>query len=223
MLEPHFLKPILEKGFRAAWVGRVHEVNTNTDRENAIARLWPHHQKAVERLNYKPSQLWRCEQTHSNEVSSVEAFQESSNQTNTDQIIPTSDGLITNNKNNLLGIYVADCGAIYIADPVKKAVGLLHSGKVGTEKNILKVGIQQMQARYGSRPQDLIICLAPCIRPPAYDIDFAATIQQQALEQGVLPANYHDSQICTTSSPEEYYSYRQELGKTGRMLALLGI
>jgi polyphenol oxidase len=33
----------------------------------------------------------------------------------------------------------------------------------------------------------------------------------------------HDSGVCTACDLERYYSYRAEKGKTGRMLALLGL
>ena len=43
---------------------------------------------------------------------------------------------MTNVRGLCLGVYVADCCAIYLADPVKRAIGLLHSGKKGTELGI---------------------------------------------------------------------------------------
>jgi polyphenol oxidase len=33
----------------------------------------------------------------------------------------------------------------------------------------------------------------------------------------------HDSGVCTACDLDHYYSYRAEKGKTGRMLALLGL
>jgi len=122
----------------------------------------------------------------------------------------------------VLGIYVADCGAIYIVDQKTGALGLLHSGKKGTELGILSKAIAQMVAEFGSDPEDLVVALAPCIRPPAYEIDFAKDIRQQALAAGVKEENYHDCGVCTSSDLDQYYSYRVEKGATGRMLALLG-
>ncbi|MDB4412825.1 polyphenol oxidase family protein, partial [bacterium] len=58
--------------------------------------------------------------------------------------------------------------------------------------------------------------------PPHYEIDFAATIREQALDAGVPPTRYHDIGLCTASDLGRFYSYRIEKGNTGRMLALLG-
>ena len=61
--------------------------------------------------------------------------------------------------------------------------------------------------------------LGPCIRPPDYDVDFAAEIGNQAQAAGV--GNFIDCGLNTASDPARFYSYRKELGKTGRMMALM--
>jgi polyphenol oxidase len=111
-------------------------------------------------------------------------------------------------------------GAIWLADRVNGAIGLLHSGKKGTEGNILGRAVQQMQENFGSQPENLIAVLGPCIRPPHYEIDFAAEIGRQAAAAGIR--DYHDCKTCTASDLHRYYSYRKELGRTGRMMALIG-
>ena len=78
-----------------------------------------------------------------------------------------------------------------------------------------------MKEQFGSDPGDLVVQLSPCIRPPHYEIDFAAQIRQQCREAGVN--QIHDSGVCTACDLNSYYSYRAEKGKTGRMLALLGL
>ena len=78
-----------------------------------------------------------------------------------------------------------------------------------------------MRARFGSAPEDLIVQLGPCIRPPHYEIDFAADVLRQCRERGV--SNVHDSGVCTACDLDRYYSYRAEKSRTGRMLALLAL
>ena len=63
--------------------------------------------------------------------------------------------------------------------------------------------------------------LSPCIRPPHYEVDFAAEIVRGCQERGV--ENIHDSGACTACDLEQYYSYRVEKGRTGRMLAFLAM
>ncbi len=121
----------------------------------------------------------------------------------------------------MLGVYVADCCAVYILDPKTPAIGLVHSGRKGTELGVVTNGINQMVHRFASNPANMIVQLSPCIRPPHYEIDFAAEIMRQCRAFGVK--EIHDSEVCTACDLARYYSYRAEKGKTGRMLALLGL
>ena len=78
-----------------------------------------------------------------------------------------------------------------------------------------------MIERFGSDPANMIVQLSPCIRPPHYEVDFAAEIIRQCRALGVQ--QIRDSDTCTASELGRYYSYRAEKGKTGRMLALIGL
>ena len=131
------------------------------------------------------------------------------------------DAIITNQQGIALGIHVADCCAVYIVDPKTPAIGLAHSGKKGTALEIAAKTIRQMKECFGSDPENMIVQLSPCIRPPHYEINFAAEIIRQCRSYGVK--QIHDSGICTACDLDRYYSYRAEKGKTGRMLALLGL
>jgi polyphenol oxidase len=67
----------------------------------------------------------------------------------------------------------------------------------------------------------MVAQLSPCIRPPHYEVDFAAQIVDQCRVAGI--GQIHDCRTCTACELERYYSYRIEMGKTGRMLALLAL
>lgn len=136
--------------------------------------------------------------------------------------IPGVDGLVTGQPGVALGIYVADCAAVFLVDPVRRVSGLIHSGRKGTELGITAKAIARMVAEFGSAPQDLVAVVSPCIRPPAYEVDFAADIRDQCRGAGIPGASVHDAGCCTSREPDRFYSYRMEKGKTGRMLAVLG-
>ena len=69
-----------------------------------------------------------------------------------------------------LGIYVADCCAVYLADPVRRVIALLHSGRKGSELGITTAVVARMRADFGCNPADITVQLSPCIRPPQYEI-----------------------------------------------------
>ena len=205
-------------GIRAAWVERVPDLSITGDRDAAMRALRPHHQRVVSSFGGDSAAWWRAEQVHGTAVAVVPAASEI---TAPDGLpcVPGVDGLVTNQPGIILSIYVADCGAIWLADRETGAIGLLHSGKKGTEGNIFAAGLQTLHENFGTRPENVVAVLSPCIRPPDYEVDFAQEIHTQAQQAGV--GTFHDCRLNTAADLGRFYSYRRELGKTGRMLALI--
>ncbi|MEY2597753.1 MAG: hypothetical protein RLZZ142_12, partial [Verrucomicrobiota bacterium] len=131
------------------------------------------------------------------------------------------DGLVSGEPGVCLGIYVADCCAVYLVDVRRRVIGLVHSGAKGTRLGVVPAALAVMERDFGCVGSDVVAVLSPCIRPPRYEVDFAAEIRAQCAGRGVRQV--HDSGACTGSDLERYYSYRMEKGRTGRMLALLGL
>ena len=204
-------------GVRAAWVERIPGVDTAGDRDQAMRALRPHHEAMVQEFA-AGSTWWRAEQVHGAEVAVVPGAPTIPAPDGL-PVVPGVDGLVTIRPGVVLAIYVADCGAIWLADRGTGAIGLLHSGKKGTELNIFQRALERMRADFGTRPEDVTAVLGPCIRPPHYDVDFAAEIGRQAEGAGI--GNFIDCGLDTASDGARFYSYRMELGKTGRMMALM--
>jgi hypothetical protein len=204
--------PALDLPFvRHAFLGRIPGLDVYVDRQEALQRLAGLHREAIRELGFGDGALALAGQVHGNEVALVEAAG--------GPPAPGADGLITNKPGVTLGIYVADCCPIYLVDPVARAIGLVHSGRKGTELGIAGKAIEAMQTHFKSNPADLVVQLGPCIRPPFYEVDFAADIVSQCRARGVTKVS--DGGANTAADLTRYYSYRVEHGKTGRMLALL--
>ena len=200
---------------RHAFIKRVRGIDVSHDKTEALKRLDVVHREARLEIGMADWPLLTAQQIHGDKIATVDQ------PVARDKEFAGCDGLITNQKRIALGIHVADCCAIYIVDPKMPAIGLVHSGKKGTERAIVPKAIQQMREHFGSDPAELIVQLSPCIRPPHYEIDFAAKIIEQCRAAGAK--NIHDPGVCTACDTDRYYSYRAEKGKTGRMLALLGL
>jgi len=135
--------------------------------------------------------------------------------------VPEVDALATSVPRLPLVVRVADCGPVYFYDPAQQVIALAHSGRRGTEGNIVAETISCLRETFDTNPENVIVQLGACIRPPHYEIDFAAEIGRQARACGVR--HYHDCGACTASHLDRYYSYRAEKGKTGRMWAVFMI
>lgn len=202
-------------GITSVFVGRVPGVSVVVDREEALERLSASHHQVLASTGLANKRFCYANQVHGREVAIVDAA--------TPEAMPlgSADGLVTNDPGCVLAIYVADCCAVSIVDPVRKVIGLTHSGRKGSELDITGVAIDLMIERFGSQASDLIVDLSPCIRPPYYEVDFAEMIRESARKRGV--GTIWDEGICTAAQNDLYYSYRLEMGKTGRMVSLLSI
>lgn len=194
---------------------RVAGLEMSHDKAEALARLDSVHREIRTQQGLGAAPFVTAQQVHGNRIGVVGGA------TAEDKCFEACDGLITNQRKICLGIYVADCCAVYLVDPVRGAIGLVHSGKKGTELGVVAKAIASMTEHFGSRASDLVVQLSPCIRPPHYEVDFAAEIVRQCGELGVTSVN--DSGVCTACDLTRYYSYRAEKGRTGRMLAFLAL
>jgi copper oxidase (laccase) domain-containing protein len=200
---------------RHGFVRRIPGVALSNDKDVVLANLDQVHRRARRELGLEGHAFATARQVHGNQVAVIDA------PFSGDRCFENYDGLITNQRDVCLGIYVADCCAIYLIDRNRRAIGLIHSGKKGSALGIVRSAIALLKDKFGVSATDLIAQLSPCIRPPHYEVDFAAQIIEQCREAGV--ATIHDSGICTACDLERYYSYRAEKGRTGRMLALLAL
>lgn len=80
------------------------------------------------------------------------------------------DGLITNIQGIVLCAFFADCVPVLLADPVHRAIGLVHSGWRGTAASISQVALTAMHDVYGTRPGDCLAAVGPSICGDCYEV-----------------------------------------------------
>jgi hypothetical protein len=196
---------------------RIPGVGVSNDKAKVLERLDVAHRQIRNAIGIGDRPLFTAEQIHGNNIAVIDSCSRGP----VGREFPACDGIITNQRGIALGIYVADCCAVYLVDPETYAIGLVHSGRKGTELGVVTNAVLEMADRFGSDPANMVVQLSPCIRPPHYEVDFAVEIIRQCRALGVK--QIHDSSICTACYLNQYYSYRAEKGKTGRMLAVLGL
>jgi hypothetical protein len=152
------------------------------------------------------------------------------------------DGLVTATPGLAVGVLVADCGAILLADPIAKVVGALHAGWRGAAGGIVQQGISKM-CQLGAEPSRIQAFLGPCIGVAHFEVgeevatlfpdkcvervgfdkphaNLKCWIRQQLLDQGLLEQHLEMHPACTYSDTR-LYSYRRQKEQSGRMLALI--
>jgi copper oxidase (laccase) domain-containing protein len=214
---------------RHVFIQKIPGIDVSHDKAEVLERLDAAHREIRTATGFGDWPLFTAEQIHGNEIAVIDkvgsALRADRGRRGAASLpsreFPACDGIVTKQRSVALGIYVADCCAVYIVDPKTPAIGLVHSGRKGTELGVVSNAIRQMIKRFGSDPANMIVQLSPCILPPHYEVDFAAEIIRQCRTLGVQ--HIHNSGTCTASDLGRYYSYRAEKGKTGRMLAVLGL
>lgn len=208
-------EPLRDLGVRHGFAGRVPGIPLSNDKAVALANLDEVHRHARRELGLGQHAFATARQVHGKEIAVIDS------PLTRGCCFEGCDGLVTDQLNVCLGIYVADCCAVYLVDRKRRAIGLVHSGKKGSALGIVRNAIALLHDEFGVNATDLVAQLSPCIRPPHYEIDFGSQIIEQCRDAGV--GEIHDSGICTACDLERYYSYRAEKGRTGRMLAVLAL
>ena len=80
------------------------------------------------------------------------------------------DGLITDRPGICLVTSYADCVPLYFVDPVRKVIGLSHSGWRGTVGKIGKHTVELMQETFGCRPEDILAAVGPSVCMDCYEV-----------------------------------------------------
>ena len=118
-------------------------------------------------LRTVPEQMARLDQTHSTLVYNARPEDAGAG------IIKQSlfgDGVITSARGLVLCTVEADCAPVYILDPVRRVVGMVHSGWRGTANKIVGAALALMRFNHGSSPADLIVMIGPSICGDCYEV-----------------------------------------------------
>ena len=158
-----------------------------------------------------------------------------------------SDAIITNQRNILIGILVADCFPVILYDHKKHVAGVVHLGWRGTAAGLLGRTVKAMQEVFGCLTTDLRAAVGPGIAAHRYEVDrpvrdafrqgvghwdkistevslghWQLNLQESALLQledvGISRASVDQVAECTCCHKETFFSYRRDEGRTGRQM-----
>lgn len=203
-------------------------------------------------LGVDPENTATCQQVHGSKVARIRREDIGAGFRDFGKAIEDTDALITNIPGVPLMLFFADCTPILIADSVHKAVGLAHGGWKGTLAAIAAKTVEAMSREFGSRPKDMTAAIGPSIGPCCYQVgrevadrfreafpDFADNIlcikgadiyldlqktNTLLLEKAGLRAeNIENAGVCTCCNSSQFFSYRAEHGKTGRIAAVISV
>jgi YfiH family protein len=160
-------------------------------------------------------------------------------------LVRDCDGLVTSTARLLLGVTVADCAAVLLADPLHRVAAACHAGWRGCLAGIVPATCRAM-IEQGAKPEAILAYVGPCISVERFEVgpevagrfpsefvhrrkgakhhvDLRGALRQQLLSVGLPERHIEVSTICNASNTDDFFSHRAENGKTGRMMGLVAL
>lgn len=156
---------------------------------------------------------------------------------------PETDGLVTQVPGLSLAIQVADCAAVLLGDSVNGIVAAVHAGWRGAAGGILPLAIDRM-IDMGAEAGKINAFVSPCISLQNFEVgeevaeqfpdnfvdrerfskphvDLKGFLFSQMSEMGMISTNIEVHKGCTMNDDRQFYSFRREQQKSGRMMGLI--
>jgi polyphenol oxidase len=164
----------LRHGFstRAGGISEIYgegSLNLGWTKEDDAANVVENRQRFLAAVAGRPTGVVGLRQFHSGMIRVVERA-DGPLVTPEGRPVLRGDGVMTDVPGVMLGVGVADCVPVLVADVKRRAVAAFHAGWRGTLARIVERGIGTMQLRYGSRPEDLIAVIGPSIGACCYSV-----------------------------------------------------
>ncbi len=148
-----------------------------------------------------------------------------------------------------VGVRVADCVPVLLADRTTGAVAAVHAGWRGVVAGVVAAGVAGLVARGEGRSSDVVASIGPCIGPCCFEVgvdvaeaiarasggssvvarptgakayvDLRSAVRAQLALAGVGGARVDDVDGCTKHEPSRFHSFRRDGANSGRMLAAI--
>ncbi len=166
--------------------GNCASMNISTTRGDDPAAIKENTRRIAQAIGVEPESMVYTHQTHTVNVAVVREGDQGKR-------FMETDGMVTNVPGICLVTFYADCVPLYFVDPVKKAIGLSHSGWRGTVHRMGKATVEKMQETYGSNPADIIAAIGPSICQDCYEVseDVIGEFRKE-FEEEVLPELFYE-------------------------------
>lgn len=138
-------------------------MNISTTRGDDPEAVAENCRRMAKALGVEVEDFTYTQQTHTTNVAVVKAEDKGKR-------FAETDGMVTNVPGICLVTFYADCVPLYFVDPVKKVIGLSHSGWRGTVGKMGKVTVEKMTEEYGCNPEDILAAIGPSICQDCYEV-----------------------------------------------------
>jgi YfiH family protein len=192
--------------------------------------------------------LVAAHQVHGTQIQVVKAGMAGAGALELATALPATDALITEVPGLVLAIFTADCLPVFLYDPDRPAIAVVHAGWRGTLDRIVELTVAKMVEQYRTIPGRLWAAVGPAICSHCFQVkpDLAALFMKadsQAVQAdatgyyvdltgfnlrllancGVTLERIEQTAPCTSCNREMFFSYRAEGHTNGRMMGIISL
>jgi YfiH family protein len=204
---------------------------------DSLDRVLENHRRLAAAVGYAPESLYERSQVHG---AAVYVVREGDDPASVRE--GASDALVTRVHGTAVGVRVADCVPVLLADRATGAVAAAHAGWRGVVAGVVPAALEAL----GGRAEDVIAAIGPSIGPCCFEVgdDVAAQVADaggdgivlrrgpekphvdlwRAVEHQLYRAGVQVIDtlgVCTVCESEQCFSYRRDGAKSGRMLGVI--
>lgn len=143
--------------------GGYSSMNLSLSRGDSPEAVEENTKRIARAIGVEKEKMVYTQQTHTTNVAVVSGKDAGST-------LKETDGLVTNSPGICLVTFYADCVPLYFVDPVRRAIGLSHSGWRGTVGKMAAATVEKMKECFGTRPEDIIAAVGPSICQDCYEV-----------------------------------------------------
>jgi len=156
-----------------------------------------------------------------------------------------ADALVTSAAGVALGVLVADCVPVLLADTTTGVIGAVHAGRRGIVAGVLERAVEAME-RLGAGRTQIDVTIGPAVCGGCYELPAELAEEVYAAAPRALAKSYAGAPAadlragaagllsahgvravelvggCTVEEPERWYSYRRD-GETGRFAGVIAL
>jgi YfiH family protein len=202
------------------------------------------HRRFADMVGYDPARLYEVSQVHGAQVETADG-----------RVDPAvfrgreGDALLALAPGQAVGVRVADCVPLLVADPSSGAVAAIHAGWRGVVAGVVEAALLGLRRASGAAPGQLLAAIGPHIGPDAFEVgddvarqiaaaapdgarvvlareprphvSLERAVAAQLLAFGLTAGNIERVPGCTFSEPARFYSFRRDGSRSGRHLAAI--
>lgn len=202
----------------------------------------------LQALQLDLGQLVTANQVHGVKVQKVDRQLAGAGARSLQTALPDTDALITDEPGIVLAIFTADCVQVFLYDPDRPAVAVVHAGWRGTIARIVERTIERMIREYQTLPERILAAIGPAICKKCfqvnrdladifnkadclavnkggdrYYVDLIGFNFRLLTKAGIAPENIFLSGACTSCQHQTFFSYRAGNQTGNRMMGIISL